>query len=496
MFFSPQTKSIQGDLGNSKDSHCSFTQDEAGGITIFVLIMSVLLLVAGGMAVDFQRQELARADLQNALDRGVLAATNNYHEFDTSGTLTLNEQAEQVILDYIASRNYQTAGLNLSVNVVDAGGKRVVTASANHPVETVFLRMMGLSALGVNVNAGAVYAAPKLEITLVLDVSGSMGSNSTSAPGTKLAQLQVAAKQFIDTILDADSAAQTLISIVPFSQQVNLPRAMADVYNIDRTHDYSSCIDFHEFDFQTTAMTLSHTSPTRPWEQGQHFIENNAGRANVHYGCPRLMNAVTPFSNNPTQLKTAIDALASESWTATYLGVKWGAALLDPTSRPVVDAMIASGDLSANFAGWPHAWSDPSVRKITVVMSDGKNTKLNEIVPVQYSAHTPAYWNQNAPTSSQKISIIDNDNSVTTDPDGTRRGQGDRLLKDICEAARIGVNSTIYTIGFELAGEPIAIAALDACASSPTTAYLVEGVDITTAFQNIADEIVNLKLTN
>jgi len=34
------------------------------------------------------------------------------------------------------------------------------------------------------------------------------------------------------------------------------------------------------------------------------------------------------------------------------------------------------------------------------------------------------------------------------------------------------------------------------CASAPSTFYLVNGVEISTAFQSIADEIVNLKLTN
>ena len=58
------------------------------------------------------------------------------------------------------------------------------------------------------------------------------------------------------------------------------------------------------------------------------------------------------------------------------------------------------------------------------------------------------------------------------------------------------MNSTVYTIGFELDGQPKAKTALGDCASSLSTFYLVDGVDISTAFQNIADEIVNLKLIN
>ncbi len=146
--------------------------------------------------------------------------------------------------------------------------------------------------------------------------------------------------------------------------------------------------------------------------------------------------------------------------------------------------MIANNELSAAFAGWPHAWNDTSVRKITVLMSDGQNTLLNEIVDEEYYAQSPAYWNVNM--SEEKIAIIDNDND----------GEGDVLLGTICDHVKVGANSTIYTIGFELADQPKATAALKDCASSLSTYYLVDGVDLSTAFKNIADEIVTLKLVN
>ncbi len=472
--FSPKTLLIRDERGAPKKLRCSFIQDECGAITIFVLILSVLLLVAGGMAVDFQRQELARADLQDALDRGVLAATNSNQTYNSSGILSVDEQAELLISEYLASRNDKTYALNVSVAVTQTSGKRAVTASADHPLDTIFLRMMGLNTMNVAVRSGALQAPPKLEITLVLDVSGSMGWDSTSAPGTKLAQLKIAAKEFLDIVLTADTAAETLITIVPFSQQVALPRSMADLYNLDRHHDYASCFDFHGLLFTTTAMPTG-----KPFGQAQHFIEYSG-----NYGCPGVNNAITPFSNDLSKLKNAIDALSPETYTATYMGMKWGAAVLDPTSRPVVDAMIANNELSVDFAGWPHAWNDTSVRKITVLMSDGQNTLLNEIEDEEYYAQSPAYWNVNM--SEEKIAIIDNEND----------GEGDVLLGTICDHVKVGENSTVYTIGFELADQPMATAALKDCASSLSTYYLVDGADLSTAFKNIADEIVTLKLVN
>jgi len=160
--------------------------------------------------------------------------------------------------------------------------------------------------------------------------------------------------------------------------------------------------------------------------------------------------------------------------------------MLDPSSGPIVDARIANGELPSEFAGWPHAWNDPSVRKITVLMSDGQNTKLNEIVDKKYNNKSPKYWNENKPRSGEKIAVIDNE----------ARGDGDPILADICAAVKTGANSIVYTIGFELAGEANAIAALNSCRTNPSTSYLVDGLDLSAAFKNIADDIVNLKLIN
>jgi hypothetical protein len=378
------------------------------------------------------------------------------------------------------SQNYTLGAQNLNVTVTEISGGRRVSATAGLQAPTIFLSLIGLKTMDVSARSAAIQSAGKIEITLVLDVSGSMGWDSTSAEGTKLAQLKIAAKDFIDTILAGDNPTQILISIVPFSQQVALPRTMADLYNLNRTHDYSSCFDYHSINFGTTTMP---TNPATAYDQGQHFREN-VGSGN--FGCPKINNIITPFSNNPTALKAAIEALSPETWTATYMGMKWGTHLLDPSSRPVVSALIASNTLPGTFAGWPHAWDDTSARKITVLMSDGQNTRLNEIVDAVYVQETPEYWNSNNPGSGEKISII---NSEAT-------GEGDVILDQICTQAKLSETATVYTVGFELGDQPIARAALEACSSALSTHYLVEGSEIQTAFQNIAGEIVDLKLIN
>lgn len=486
-------------LGGSTRQFC---RDERGGLTMFIVVLSGLLLVAGGMAVDYQRHELLRGDLQDALDRGVLAATNNNQEYDDNSGVSLDEQAKQVVLDYMVSRNYRPDDFDISVSTTGVNGGRRVAATATEKVSPIFLRLMGMNEWTVTARSAAIQAIGKTEIVLVLDVTESMSSSLRSQSGcsgsrrhgrrhshnypcpttSKIEALKDAAKEFIDTIVTDDTKDQVLVSIVPFSQNVALPRAMADLYSIDRQHDYSSCIDFHDMDFDSTALP---TDPATPYAQAQHFNDPYIGIGGRHH-CPNANNMLTPFSNDATTLKAAIDSLSTESYTAIYMGAKWGVALLDPSSRPVVSAMIANGELSSNFEGWPNSWNNISVHKITVIMSDGANTLLNEVKDYRYAQHTPAYWDTHYPYYSDINSVVNNNYNH----------QGDQLLKRICDQAKVGMNSIVYTIGFEVAGDSTAEAALEDCASSASTYYLVEGLEISEAFGNIAREVVNLKLVD
>ncbi len=471
-----------------------FARDEEGGITLFVLVILVMLLVVGGMSVDFMRHEMMRADLQNALDRGVLAATNSNQFYDPDAEDSVDDQAQTVVEEYLRSRQFTNTDLDIRANVQQLAGGRSVNATADFPMDTIFLRLMGLNNIDVTAAAGALQAAPKQEITLVLDVSGSMGRAATGAPGSKLDQLKDAAQEFIDTILTAENGAQTAISIIPFSAQVALPRSMADLYNFNRfvdstgaVNDFSSCFDYDslEDDFDTTAMPMQ---PTVAYDQHHHFIERTRNGENV-YGCPHIDNAILPFSSNAGELKAAIENLRLEHLTSTFMGTKWAAALLDPSSRPIMDARIAANKIDSDFADWPHEWDDPSVHKVTVIMTDGRNTTLREIKDHKYDDHPLAHWDQNRP-----------ENGDFRNKTGTN--SGDQHLKEICDqlkpatSANTIANSTVYTIGFELEGQDTAIAALEDCATNLTTFYLVEGVEIAAAFQNIADDIVNLQLIN
>lgn len=471
-----------------------------GGMTIFVVVLFLMIFTAGGMAVDFIRHEAMRADLQYALDRGVLAATN------LSRDVTTDAEATAIVRDYMQTRGWSDRSYNLQVDMTPIPGGREITASAQMTIDTIFLRATNLDTLNIPVTSMARQALTKLEVVLVLDVSHSMRENSTADPGSKIDLLKIAAEDFVSKVISASEPDKTLVTIVPYSSQVRWPAALAEVYGLDRAHDYASCFAFDELDFTTTSfppvriellqgLPADDSMPGRELRtQYQHFIESLAGDisngipyANDVHGCPVANNAIFPFSNNVTALVDDIRALQSEKWTASYMGMKFAAALLNPEASPIIAAEIAAGRLPASFAGWPNAFTATDTRKIVILMTDGLNTRLHRIDDDEYAAEPLTYWDVTRPTNAQREIIINN-NSNNDYP-------GDDLLDDICTALKTAPNVTIYTIGFEIADGGQADQALDDCASDPeSTAFLVEGIDISNAFGNIAAQLGNLKL--
>lgn len=116
-------------------------------------------------------------------------------------------------------------------------------------------------------------------------------------------------------------------------------------------------------------------------------------------------------------------------------------------------------------------------------MTDGANTKQYRIKPGVYTQRSPTYWNDNMAANSQRELLVNN----------VINAKGDALMHSICQLAK-GKNIIIYTIGFELRSDPSAAAALAECASAPDNHFLVQGVEISSAFETIAANILKLKL--
>lgn len=94
---------------------------------------------------------------------------------------------------------------------------------------------------------------------------------------------------------------------------------------------------------------------------------------------------------NQGDLISQIETLSAGGNTAADIGMKWGVAMLDPATQPVVTSLIASGDGDADLAGRPVAYDDNETLKVIILMTDGKNTAQYDIKTTRKSGYSNIY---------------------------------------------------------------------------------------------------------
>jgi len=493
-------KKMESTQGSFLSKAAKFHRDENGSLIIFSLFIFVLMLMIGGMAVDMMRYENTRTKLQNTLDRSILAAA----DLDQ----TLDPQA--VVEDY-----FDKAGMRdylLSVTVDQGLNYRTVSAIAATDVRTLFmpirqsgssggeermgqfLDMMGDTPLHALAGGAAEERVSNVEISLVVDISGSMGRNN------KIYNLRVAAKEFVDTVIREEAEDLISLSIIPYTAHVNAGPAIFNQINnmsdIPR-HDYSYCVDFIESDFNDTGLDFSTNEwgdYNRIYKQMQHFEWSSSSYHPIRNpGCPmRDYEHIVPLSQDVTAMHNTIDNYRARANTAIHIGMKWGSILLDPSTRPIVQELANQGIVDSAFSTRPAAWDDDETMKVVVLMTDGENVNTNRIEDWAYNdTSRMVYWSQNTLWYHLYRNVSYSYRHRFYDTVYTA-SQADTMLDNICDAAK-AQDITVFTIGFEVSNHGADV--MRSCASTVSHFFRVEGTEISQAFNAIARQINQLRLT-
>ena len=404
----------------TRRSFARFKRDEDGGMIIFALFMFVLMLMAGGMAVDFMRFETTRTKLQGTIDRAVLAAADMDQELSPAA----------VVQDYFA-KSGMTPFLTGTPLVEEGLNYRRVSAEAHATMTMLFADLMliftdpDMVPFRSTIVTPAVSAAEErvtnVEVSLVVDVSGSMNSNN------RFYNMQQAAYEFIDTIMANNGIPEEglmSMSIVAYSSVVNLGSAVAPYYNIDTLHEYSNCVLLPDSVFASTALPMGGHgfAGTIPYTQVSHYeqwYDYSLGETLYEPICfPGEENAVIVHSTSADDLKDMIRGLDVYGNTAIDLGMKWGTAFLDPGTRPLVTGLIGSNDVQDVVLGRPMNFGLSDNLKVIVLMTDGQNTTEYDLAEPYKSGMSPIWFDRDG--SWESIGDVSkNDISILVDDDGS-----------------------------------------------------------------------------
>ncbi|MGR3396626.1 pilus assembly protein TadG-related protein [Pseudooceanicola nanhaiensis] len=474
-FFKAAARVLPRPSSDTEAPTARFWRDERGVMVPVVIFFLLIMLTVCGVGVDIMRQEMVRAKVQTTLDRAILAAA------DLDQQLT----AEEVVKDY-----FDKSGIldYLTEVTVDQGAShRIVTARAQTQMKTQFLGSIGFPSFEIYAYGRAEESLGDAEISMVLDISGSMGSNQ------KIQRLRSAAKEFVDTVILDESRGAVSISLVPCTAQVNAGPAIMDRLNIPRKHAYSSCVLFADNDFDTTEI-----NPATEYEQAEHFelySSGNSGNGNnpiTNPSCPmRSYEEIMAYSQDKQALKQRINQLTDRANTSIHLGMKWGVGMVDPSFRPVITDMVNNGLVDPAFRGRPTAWETGALKTV-ILMTDGENVDTYGIMPEAYGTPSMRYhWHVN----SLMTWVQNNVDRSDWDEFYYRRSSSsnsDTLLDNVCDAAK-DAGILVWSVGFEVNNHGAKV--MKDCASSPNHFFRVEGVEITEAFRSIARQLNKLKLT-
>jgi Flp pilus assembly protein TadG len=436
----------------------SYQANQAGNIGMILGLSIIPMILAAGSAIDFSRVANAKSNLISGLDSAGLYAA----------TITGKTEGEMKTL----AQNYLNANYT---NASDApltefdlknyADRVVVTGKVN--VKTWFMSVAGITNLDVPATSEISKSGSSVEVSLVLDQTGSMS-------GTKIANLKTAAKNFIDTVVwDQTVPYYSKVALVPFTFAVNpgtyAVQARGTIAAGTSTTPGSAKFTFN--DASNAARTWNITNCVSERTGAQAYTDSSPAGAPVGRvydsattDCDNIPSII-PLTNDKVVLKTAIDNMVAGGTTAGQIGVAWGWYMISP------DFGLWSG------ASAPGLYTQAKLKKIVVFMTDGEfNTAYCK--GVLGKERTDADNN-----SAHRI----NCNSTNGDP--TTQAQS------LCTAMK-GQNVTVYTIGFQLPTSGPSKTFMQNCATDSSKFFdAADSAALSAAFADIAKNLLDLRVS-
>lgn len=191
-------------------------KDRAGNIAMTFAIVSVPLLGAMGVGIDYIRAVNLHREIQANLDAALVAAIKDVGTKD-------DDAIKLKLANWLAAEASVSGSYELDTNsvAIDTSNQKV-TATVRANVPTSFLRILGKTSVPVAVNAsivgGETITKSAFSMFLVLDQSGSMGdptnttyqkcnsngTNCTTKKYTKMESLKIAVASLLTQFDKAD----------------------------------------------------------------------------------------------------------------------------------------------------------------------------------------------------------------------------------------------------------------------------------------------------
>ncbi len=466
-----------------------FKRDEGGNFAITFAFAAVAIFLSVGLAVDFSRSIGTKTRINNALDSATLATARAL----SIGEITRPQAdaylsalfAANIGVDNLADSKYSID--NITIDPVN----QTVTASASYDQKLLFMQVgTDKSTQVVGSLSASSYGQSDIEISMVLDVTGSMG-------GSRISSLKAAAKLGVEELLkvNTDTDEHIRISLVPYSDSVNAgplakyvypdydeSKSNAPVFSAQKFNDtgigyekdflldqYGECnwsgSCWFPSDYKIKNDGSSHDSCATDRKapssgKSYQYSDANPSKGMISrdsrlpkYGC--TSSEIVLLSSDETKLKNAISGLSTGGCTAGHIGLQWAWYTISKEWADYVPAASKPGDMS----------TDDELSKYIILMTDG--------------AFNTAY----AGTNSSRV--------------GCRKSSLSKTHTNaLCNAVK-GSNVKIFTIGFQTSNSAESLLAACASPDEGQITYHYEpdtASELKATYEAIANTIQSLRL--
>lgn len=403
----------------------TFASDQKGAAAIIFAVAVIPLLLFVGAAVDFSKITSERARLQASLDSAALAISGQ----GGNATVAKLKQRAQKYFD----ANYRNGqfGSNVTLTLVKINDRFKLTG--NLDVDLTFMKLAGQNYTNISAASEVTAERKKIELALVLDNTGSMGSAG------KMPALKTAVNDLINKLqAKVQNPGDVKMSIVPFNTEVK----------INTNYFNASWLRWDVVLENTSLNWAARQPPTQgQWtgcladrDQPYDISSAPAGIFTSRYVAAKCHAAsqaqMEPLTTNLELIRTRAQSMSPNGYTNVTMGLTMGLATLRNDSP--------FGQASSNGS---------NVEKFLILLTDGNNTRNR--------------W-----SSSQ--------NPI------------DARLTAACNQAKAG-NVKIFTIRVINGNASL----LQSCASNPSMYYNVQNANqLQPVFQQILDSIQGVRITS
>lgn len=526
-----------------------FARDRRGSVAVIWAICALVVLSFIGVALDFSRAHSVKQSLQNAADAAALVA----ERMADKPLAERQAAAEQYFRATLAAYSF---GADATINIehMPGGGHKV---SASIPSPTTLSRLIADRDMVVRTSSEAKQEGSDLEVSVVLDITGSMS-------GQRITDLKAAAVDLVNIVVrDQQEPYYSKVGLVPYSIGVNLGAnaaaargpvtppvnisaatwrngATKNITGATRANPVVITSNAHGFangDYVyitgVAGMTQLNNGANATWQVGNvtanTFIARSTnGPAFSNYtsggqsfctvaGCEyfRFMNASSTSVQRVHRISTCVsERVGPQAYTSAAPSAAWVGRVYDSTSNPCPGATVTpmTSDKTALTS---------AINAYTVTGSTAGHIGIAwgwYMLSPTFSNLWPAA-SQPKPYGSpnlRKIAVIMTDGEFNTPyctgviARNAGTGSGNASDKITCNAtngnpfdqaralctAMKNSGVTVYTVGFGLSNGSTAASVMQDCASGAGNAFsAANGAELRAAFRSIATAISLLRLS-